>query len=349
MIKVLHIIDHLGLGGAQTVVRGIFESQKNNKDIFIFSLRKKEIETKIGHKNVIIRDSYNKHSLKPIKELRNLIEKENIGIIHCHLFRSQFIGWLLKMRYFPKIKLIFHEHGEIFENNLVYNNFLRLCQKNIHLIIAVSKATNEELMRRSKIKSTKIKVLQNFIDLKKFKPRRKKANNSLFKIGFVGRLNRIKGCGYLIKSLPYLRFRNYEVLVAGDGPEKERLEKLCKKLKVLEKVKFLGYVKDTAKIYSKLDVCIIPSLKESFGISALEAQASGVPIICSDIGGLKELVKDKKTGLLFKTKDYKQLAEEISNILFNKDLRLKLVDNAHVQIEKYAINEYLKKLNYLIK
>src|SRR3989344_3696257 len=112
-MKILHLIDSLGLGGAQTVVKGIFENQRKNKDIFLYVLRKREINIDVDHPNVKIFNSNKKYSLASIQELRNLIEKEQISIIHCHLFRSQVFGWILKRFYFPNIKLIFHEHGQI--------------------------------------------------------------------------------------------------------------------------------------------------------------------------------------------------------------------------------------------
>src|SRR3989338_4867280 len=162
-MKILHIIDSLGLGGAQTVVKGIFEKQPKNKDIFLYALRKREITTKIKNKNVKIFNSTSKYSLEPIKELRKLIEKEKIDILHCHLFRAQVLGWILKRFYFPKIKLIMHEHGQIFQNDIHYNFLMSKMQKEVNLFIAVSKATKQKLIEKAKIDPKKITVLYNFV------------------------------------------------------------------------------------------------------------------------------------------------------------------------------------------
>jgi len=113
-MKILHIIDSLGLGGAQTVVRGIFESQKDNRDIFLFALRRRDITMEIDHINVKIFNSNKKYSFKPLIKLKELIRKEGIEVLHCHLFKSQLFGVIIKIFYFPKIKIIFQEHGKIF-------------------------------------------------------------------------------------------------------------------------------------------------------------------------------------------------------------------------------------------
>jgi L-malate glycosyltransferase len=247
-MRILHIIDSLGLGGAQVVVKGIFESQSSNKDIFLFALRKKEITTKISHKNISISSSNKKYSFSALKELRSFIQKENIDVIHCHLFKSQLFGWILKKYYFPNIKLIQHEHGRIFQKNKFYNKFIKFSKKETNLFIVVSKATKKELMRIGEINGSQIGILHNFVDLKKFSKKMTKKeiqkekskmgikNNELV-IGFVGRLAKVKGCEYLIKSLPNLKFK-YKCIIAGDGEEKDNLVKLSRKLNVKDKIIF---------------------------------------------------------------------------------------------------------------
>lgn len=356
-MKVLHIIDSLGLGGAQTVIKGIFESQRKNRNIFLFVLRKREINIEINHPNIKIFNSKAKYSLKPIKELREIIEKNKINVLHCHLFRSQFIGWRLKIKYFPKIKLIFHEHGEIFQNHLIYDYFMRKSKEEADLVIAVSKATKNELIERAKINSDKIKVLYNFVDLERFNPKKVKINvkkekeklgikKDDFIIGFVGRLSKVKNCKYLIRALPILDFP-YKVLIAGDGTERYKLERLAKKLGVYNKIIFLGYRSDVVFIYTLIDILVIPSLSESFGISLIEAQAMEVPVIASNVPALNEIIKDKQNGLLFEVKNSQDLAQKIELISKNEELGKELIKKGLETVKKYDLNNYNKKLNRL--
>jgi L-malate glycosyltransferase len=354
-MKVLHIIDSLGLGGAQTVVKGILEYQQENKDIFLYALRKREITTEIKHANVKIFESAKKYSLEPLFELKKLVQKEKIDILHCHLFRSNVFGWLLKIIWFPKIRLIFHEHGEIFQNHILYNLFVRLSKKNVDKFIAVSRTTKEELVKKVGILESKINVLSNFVDLEKFsrgnitwniqkERERLGINKEEFVIGFVGRLAKVKGCEYLIKSLPYLDFK-YKVLISGDGPERITLEKLAGSLKVSSNIIFLGYRKDIVFVYSLLDVLVVPSLCESFGLSVVESQAMGIPVIVSNVDGLNEIVNDQKNGLIFKVKDHGDLAEKITILKNNYLKKESIVKNAYIDVRKYSLDNYLNNLN----
>jgi L-malate glycosyltransferase len=361
-MKILHIIDHLGLGGAQAVVGNILESQKGkNKDIFLFVLRKKKANININNKNVYVFNSNKKYSLKPINELKSLIKKEKIDILHCHLFRSQFFGYILKKIYFPNIKLIFHEHGEIFRKKWYSVTFLRLAKKDVNLFIAVSKVTKEKLIKYAGINSNKIRVLYNFINLDKFNPKalgkynRNKEKGKLgikrkdFVIGFVGHLNKIKGCEYLIKSIFYIQIPNFKVVIAGDGQERKNLENLCREFNIQDKIIFLGYIENTLSIYSIIDVLVVPSIFESFGIVVLEAQASGIPVVAAKTTGLTEIITDKESGLLFKLKNCKDLAKKIGIVFKDDELRGRLIDNSLESVGKYNLDIYLRKLDSLYK
>jgi L-malate glycosyltransferase len=356
-MKILHIIDSLGLGGAQTVVKGIFEEQNNNNNIFLFALRERDIKTEINHKNVFVYPSAKKYSFKPIRELKNFIEKNNIDLLHCHLFKSQLFGLILKRKYFPNIKLIFHEHGKIMRNEgnfyekHIYFLLMNRSQKNVNIFIAVSKATKKKLMEKAKINSKKIIVLYNFVDTKKFniknikwniKKEREKLgiNKDDFVIGFVGRLSKVKGCDILIKALPNINFK-YKVLIAGDGEERKKLESLAEKLKVRDKIIFLGYINNPLWVYSMIDVLIMPSRSESFGLSLIEAQAIKSSVVVSKIEVFDEIINNKK--YLFIPNNYRDLADKILTITKQKK------QNPIINIDNFSLNKYIKKLNDLYK
>jgi len=358
-MKILHLIDSLNPGGAQTVVKGIFEKQKDNKDIFLFALRERDIKMNIEHPNVFIYPSKAKYSLKPLKPLKELVEKEKIDVLHCHLFRSQYSGYLLKKRYFPEIKLIFHEHGKIFTNKIWYNYFLKKAEKYVDLFIAVSKATKNKHIENAGIPENKIVVLYNFVDTERFN--RKKITLDVKKekeklgiekdesvIGFVGRLAYVKGCDILIGALPYLNFK-YKVLIAGDGPEKKNLEKLAEKLGVKDKVIFLGYVDNPLGVYSLMNVLVMPSRSESFGISVIEARALNIPVIASDVEGLNEIIIDKENGLLFEGKDSKDLARKIETIYSNKNLRNKLTKEGYKNVKRFSWEKCAREMSKVYK
>ncbi len=358
-MRVLHIIDHAGLGGAQAIVKGIFENQKNNENIFLYVLRNTKINIAVNHKNVLTCNSKLRYSIKPLKELKKIIKDHEINILHCHLFRSQVTGWILKKYYFPDLKLIFHEHGQIFENHRYYNILMRKFASNVDLFIAVSNATKNKLIEVAKVSERKIIGLYNFIDLERFNrkkikidvPKEKdilKINKDEFVIGFVGRLSKVKGCEYLIRALPNLDFK-YKAIVVGEGPLKKELESLATRLEVKNNIIFLGYIPKIEYVYPLFDVLTIPSISESFGLSAVEAQAMQLPVIASNVNGLNEVIINNHNGLLFKSKDSSDLAEVIKKLRTDKKLRKGLIKNLLVKLDKYNIRTYLTGLDHLYK
>ncbi|MDD4354169.1 MAG: glycosyltransferase family 4 protein, partial [Candidatus Nanoarchaeia archaeon] len=328
MGNILILINSSGLGGAETVVLEILKKTKNS----CFCLKKDKIDrfSKFS-KKIYFGTKKNWYKLNPfiLLKLIKCIKKNKITTIHVHLANSLIYALILK-KLIPSIKIIYHEHGEIFYNFRL-RLLLALFNKEINLIIAVSKTTKKELLKKSKLPSRKIKVLYNFVNLSKFNPKkikkiRKKLNLSTNKlrIGFSGRLTKIKGCEYLIRALSKLNF-NYTCLIAGDGELKKDLKKLAKSKKIQDKILFLGYQKNMIKFYSSIDILVIPSLSESFGMSLIEAQASGVPIIASNIPAFEELTKPLKSGILFKTRDSNDLGLKINSYYYNKKLHSRLI------------------------
>ncbi|PIO04110.1 hypothetical protein COT48_02095, partial [Candidatus Woesearchaeota archaeon CG08_land_8_20_14_0_20_47_9] len=247
-MRILHIIDHLGCGGAQVIVRAICENDPNT---YSYALRKDKNNLTVQSAKAFQRDTRSRLDIKSLFELRKIIRDNKIDALHCHLAKSFLMGWLLKALYFKDIKLIFHEHGRIFTNQRLYNKMLNFMQHKVDLFIAVSEATKRKLVNNAGVAEDKIKVLYNFVDLDKFKiPKgfnRQKERAKLgikkgeFVIGFVGRLAKQKGCEYLIRALPYLKFK-FKAVIAGDGLDRKKLEELTQKLQIKENIIFLGYV-----------------------------------------------------------------------------------------------------------
>lgn len=358
--NVLHIIDHLAGGGAQSIVRNLIVQDVNN--FYFYVLRKSRNQEDLKLDRVVMRASYSKFGIRPLIEIIKLIRKNKIDILHLHLKRSIYLGIVISL-FVRNIKIIVHEHGNVFYNaktgrkDFSYNTFLRFFQNKVDLFIAVSEITKKKLMENAGIPEKKIKVLYNFVELEKFNPevlkkydrnrQRKKLGirGGDFVIGFAGRLSNVKGCEHLIKSIPYINIPDFKVLIAGDGVDRKNLEKLAEKLNVTEKIIFLGYVKEILNFYGIIDVLIVPSKSESFGISVIEAQACGVPVIASNVGAINELIKNEENGLLFEFANEKDLAEKIELIEKDKDLRERLIKNGLCSVKEYSLENCLEVLD----
>jgi glycosyltransferase involved in cell wall biosynthesis len=157
-------------------------------------------------------------------------------------------------------------------------------------------------------------------------------------IAFAGRLVHGKGCDFLIRSIARLRTNSpARLLIAGDGPERQRLESLTRSLGVTHIVEFLGLVHDMPRLMRASDIVVVPSAEfvESCPMTPLEAMASGKPVVTTRNGGLPELVLDGETGMLVAPCDEHALAEAIRRYVDDSELRLTHGDAGRARVTQH--------------
>ena len=135
----------------------------------------------------------------------------------------------------------------------------------------------------------------------------------------------------------------------GDGPERIKAEKLCDELNLNEKVLFLGASNETAKILYLSDVFILASTTESFGLVALEAMASSVPVISTNSGGLPEVNINGKTGFLSNVGDIDKMANDTIRLLSDISLLKRFKLNALDHANSFALDHILPKYKEIYK
>lgn len=179
------------------------------------------------------------------------------------------------------------------------------------------------------------------VNIKKLK-KDKKDDEVVF--AFVGQIEEYKGIIGLLKALPGLG-GNWKLLVAGDGKAIAESKKISLDL---GRVVFYGHLNQDEleqKIWSETDVLINPSMvAESFGMVVIEAYAKGIPVLASDSGALPEIVKDGKTGWIFKSGDWYDLRHRLEFIIANQQAVRELSANCLREAERYAMANYLKEL-----
>jgi glycosyltransferase involved in cell wall biosynthesis len=162
-------------------------------------------------------------------------------------------------------------------------------------------------------------------------------------IGTACRLAPIKGLTYLIRALAIVRRRIPEIRleIAGSGPEQPALEEEIRTLGLRDSVSFLGWQKDLFTPLRTWDVFALPSLDEGLPIAAIEAMASGLPVVASAVGGLPELVIDGATGYLVPSRDPEVLAERLAALLLNPDLRRTMGAAGHARARQHFSEEQM--------
>src|SRR6266571_3221806 len=193
--------------------------------------------------------------------------------------------------------------------------------------------------------NAKIRVIPNGVEISRFKdgepqhllPIEATSENRKV-ILYVGRIVREKGIFTLLDAFEELRKRdkNVSLVFVGEGPLKENLAREILWRKLSDRVKLAGFVDEQklVSIYNSSDVFVLPSHYEPFGMVVLEAMASRVPVVVSDIGGLSEIVEDGITGVKVPVSDSRALAEGIIRVLENRELSAQLKENAHRMIQE---------------
>lgn len=220
--------------------------------------------------------------------------------------------------------------GKYYRNNKIYTD-------KIDKIITPSEFYKSKLIEDG-IPKEKISAIHNFIDIENYDVNVEDEGYALF----YGRLIKEKGVFNLLKA--FSKIKNRKLFIAGDGPDKEKIEKYIKD-KNIKNVVMLGFLptEQIKEYVRKARFIVVPSVwYENCPYSILETLAMGKTIIGSDLGGIPELVKNDKTGLIYHYKDEEALKDKMNELFENKDLAKKLGNVA----KDYARNEFSKENYY---
>ncbi|MBN8827946.1 MAG: glycosyltransferase family 4 protein [Sphingobacteriia bacterium] len=179
-----------------------------------------------------------------------------------------------------------------------------------------------------------------------------KKANSQFIVGAIGRFVPKKGFEVLIKAISLIKDKipELKVVIGGEGELHANLIALAKNFKIEKIIEFPGWVKDKSEFYSNLDLFVLPSHHEPFGIVILEAMNYNIPVISTNDVGPIEIIKDKENGLLVPIEDEKSLAKAILDLYNNFELRQKLVNNAKINLkENFSYNIIAERIENSLK
>lgn len=344
-MNILYLTNHLNIGGISTycltLAKG-FKARGHNVYIACAGGNLVEQFKKEGIVYVPIPIKTKKEVSPKIfisaLRLRKFIREEKIDIIHANTRVTQVLAALLQRQ--TQKPFISTCHG-FFKKRLLRKIFPCWGVK----VIAISEQVKEHLMKDFAVPEEDIRVIHNGIDVERFRPatndQRRLAKKNLglgdgLVIGIVARLSDVKGHRYLIEAMSEVlsQIPNAQLLIVGDGREKEELLALTKRLRVENYVYFRPSVDDTRDVLSAMDLFVLPSLKEGLGLSLMEAMASGLGVIGSDIGGIRSLIHDGDNGLLTRPADSNGLSCAILELLKDTNKRESLGEAARNFIQK---------------
>jgi glycosyltransferase involved in cell wall biosynthesis len=356
-MRVLYIIDHLGVGGAQHSVKNIAENaERYGIEPLVCALRVVEPAVAIKAPTKILQ--YSRYDVRALQGIIQVCRTYKPDIIHTQLSKSHLLGILAGK--WCGIPVVVHERGDIFIKGRTFNIYrmlFRIVGRMATLIIANSQATAGYLMTRRRLRN-KIRMLPNAIDTVTLNVEtvcKKKVRTQLgldpaaCVVGYVGRLHAMKGVDILIDAFSIIasRYPDAVLVIAGDGPDRAQLEDQVRSWGLAGRVKFLGMVDNVPEVMAAFDIGVVPSRQESFGRVAIELMHMRVPVVSSGYDGLAELVQHEKTGLVTETNTPEHIAAAVERLINDKQVQKILVENAYVFSGQFGIDEYIKKLGQI--
>ena len=267
------------------------------------------------------------------RAIAQIIVEHGIDIVHAHVGRDYLVA-SLACRRARRAKLVLTRHHYLpLKQNVVYRWLLQ----DVGAVIAVSRSVAMSVAERLALDLGRVHIIPNWIDPERFKPVDRDAARAMFKIKSslavvcIGEITPAKGQEEFIRAAGRIaRMRtDVEFLIAGaenneTGSFTHFLEDLARKLGIGERVTFNGFVHHLPELLAAVDVVVVPSWDEGFSLVTLEALASKRAVIASDAGGIRDILKDNTTGMLFAPRDVNALANKLLWVLSDAPLRERL-------------------------
>lgn len=363
-IRVLHLIQNLGVGGAEILLLQYIKSLKTDDyEHFVYSIGADEgpMRKMITSMGIPLAIGPKRHSIRyPIQfatdlvnmvlALLKFIKKHRIQIIHSHLGEANQLGVLAgKLSGVPIFPTIHNTNVFKYDQNRqkIITRLRQIVDKFIYhaadRVIAISEEIKAITQEELELDPSMIVVVKNGIIYNEdsapgfdFRDEIGAAKGDTILIG-VGSLTYQKAFEVLIKASVELLKKNmntYRVAIIGKGREQEALEALIRSCRLEKHVKLLGYRPNVLDYLRASDIFIMPSRYEGLSIAMIEAMACGMPIVASDAPGLSTYIEHQYNGLLFKLEDPADLADKIMRLIDQKDLKTSLSQNAQYTYDR---------------
>lgn len=300
---------------------------------------------------------YQPYELALSSRLVDVVKANKIDVLHVHYaIPHAYAAYMAKKMLLDsgiQIPIVTTLHGTditLVGSHPFYKPAVTFSINHSDRVTAVSESLKQDTLRLFDIKKN-INVIPNFIDTKKIKLKGKPCERSLLAekeekiLTHISNFRPLKRIMDVISIFEGVQLKiKSKLMMVGEGPEKKRAIKYVNEKGLEEQVLFLGNSNEIDKILCYSDLFLLPSEKESFGLSALEAMAHGVPIISSDAGGIPEVNKHGKTGYLSKIGDTESMTLNALSLLQNESLHKSFKKQAEQQAEKFnlesVVNQY---------
>lgn len=367
MPRILRIINRFNLGGPTYNVAYLTRYLSSRYETLLIGGMKDDTEdssehilNELGLKPIIIpemkRDLNARNDIAAYRKIKQLIEYYKPDIVHTHASKAGTVGRLAAIR--SNVPVIVHTfHGHVFHSYFsgyktkIFQNIERGLAKRSTQIIAISEKQKSELTNEFNIVGPeKVSVIPLGFNLDRFRTQmaeKRRQFRTMYHvsddelvISIVGRLVPIKNHDmflYALKNLINNSNQKIRAFIVGDGESRPHIEHLASRLGFdfvtpenngkTATVTFTSWIKKVDMVYAGSDIVALTSLNEGTPVSLIEAQASGKPVISTNVGGIENVVVEGVTGLLSKVNDVNDFSQKLCSLVANKEMRSFMSEN----------------------
>ena len=334
------VVNNLDVGGLEKVVLSLLgEMDPSSFELSLVCLKGAGAmhgEVRLPPERVLVLDPDTPVNLgvarvdvSALVSLRRFFKRIQPDVVHAHNFAPLIYGGIAAWSLRPRPRVVYSEHNQVNSASardlMKFRHYAKLADE----IVAVSDDLGRTLRNRLGI-NRPLRVIKNGIDGRRFRcPKRDEARRALgvlddeLLIGTAVVLSKQKGISDLLEAARLLRSRlpRAKFAVAGDGPLREKLEAEAVAKGVSDLVRFLGYRSDIPDLLAAFDIYVLPSLWEGLPLALVEALSLGKPIVCTDVGGNREVIVDGLHGFLVPPADPPALADRLFHVANDEAFR----------------------------
>jgi glycosyltransferase involved in cell wall biosynthesis len=224
-----------------------------------------------------------------------------------------------------------------------------LAQLRAERVVVPSPSAARAAVRWARVAPGKCAVIPNAVDASAFLHPRPTFASPRLKLGFLGRLDPVKRVDDLLDALALLG-RDVELHIFGDGEQREHLHTRTHELSLSDRVVFHGSVARPQQALDQIDLLVLPSLAEGFGLVLIEAMAAGVPVIATNVSGIRDVVEHERTGLLVPVRSPRAIADAVVRLRDDAALRERLIEQGMTEVrDRYSFDAVMPLYRALLR
>lgn len=345
-MKIMQVIPHLGLGGAESMCENLAEVLVNQgHHVMIVSLYTKEtpITARLKKKTVNVTFLDKKPGPDPsvVGRLEKLISHGNPDAIHTHLASLKYVFLACRLAN-TTVPIIHTVHSIAQRESPWLDRVLHrwLFRKKFVIPVALSEEIRKTILKVYGLDKDSVPVIYNGVQLSKCIAKQSYTADEAFTIVHVGRFYDVKNHNSLIRAFQEIHGRHPDcrLRLIGDGEKKTEMENLAKELGIGSAVDFLGQQTNVFPFLHDADLFILPSLYEGIPLSIIEAMGTGLPIVASRVGGIPDMICDGEEGLLCDP-DISGIVNAIEKMYLDEVLRENCGKTAQKSSERFSAEE----------